>query len=417
MTLGATDRTTLNSSLGWEGLAAFLYGPDWIKLVRDTSPIPPQTVETTSNVTSKGGKSLHRMIQSNKPEEQKQKKVKSAERLGWNAPHYDEIQNFPVRLRNGGPLGSRNGLVLHGLVSERQACREQHNKMAKGDISKSGTNGDSLGQESNGLNNSGDILSKVAEDAVENELNDVPSNLFFDGVSSFWGTSSVSHGLKGNRQLQGGEQKGDSITKKETTHSDFKGTDADATSKKRRRDGDENIEEDSMNKRLRKDEKNEKYGEKKRSKKGVSFKNETPTNRNPLHIPLFLPPFPPEHTYDSNSSKVLGGVNTSQLPDLSEASENPAPSVRIVPASNGNTNRAQTVRTSLVTMGRTVGNTFWGSNWDTSGERNVNITVSTSSNLVNIAGSSNSEDPVKALGRASNARASRILEGSMDVFS
>ena len=405
---------SLNASLGWEGLAAFLYGPDWIKLVQERLPNISPSAEPVDNPTSKGGKSLSRMIQTNKPEEVKQTNDNSAERLGWNAPHYDDIQNFPVRLRNGGPLGSRNGLVFHGLVSERQACREPDKKAANGDIVKKGTNGVSLGQESNSLNNGARNLSKLAEDAVEKEIHDIPSNMFLDGVSSFWGTSSISHnGLKD--KIQGEEQTGASISNKDTDLSDSKATDVDANSKKRRRDGDENMEDESNSKRLRKDEKSE---DKKSLKQGVSFQNRASINRHPLHIPPFLPPFPPEHTYDSNSSKVLGGVNTNQLPDLSKSEQTLGPSARILPTRNDNTNRTQTVRSSLVTMGRTVGNTFWGSDWkNESDEQNMNITVSTSSNVVNRAGSTTTQDPVKTLSRASSARASRILEGSMDVFS
>lgn len=114
----------------------------------------------------------------------------------------------------------------------------------------------------------------------------------------------------------------------------------------------------------------------------------------PSYIPHFLPPFPPKHTYTKSTRPVSTTVEAFQ---------------------------AQDVRSSLVQLGHS----YWGQMTpsSTTGQESVLAKVQTGPVDVNgvnggvgIQGAE-VKAAVKPVGRASNARVSRILEGSLDVHS
>ena len=120
----------------------------------------------------------------------------------------------------------------------------------------------------------------------------------------------------------------------------------------------------------------------------------------PPYIPNFLPPFPPKHTYKKSTRPVSAPVEAFQ---------------------------AEYVRSSLVQLGQS----YWGAmapEEDTNGngkrgeDRNLSVKVKTAP--VDVSGANGGLGPrievkqaVKPVIRASKARVSRILEGSMDIHS
>ncbi len=115
----------------------------------------------------------------------------------------------------------------------------------------------------------------------------------------------------------------------------------------------------------------------------------------PSYIPRFLPPFPPKHTYTKSSKSVATTVEDFQ---------------------------PQEVRSSLVQLGHS----YWGqiaplsTSKQDAGLAKVE-TVPVDFNAVNAGGGARRgadlKVAVKPVARASNARVSRILEGSLDVHS
>ena len=113
----------------------------------------------------------------------------------------------------------------------------------------------------------------------------------------------------------------------------------------------------------------------------------------PSYIPQFLPPFPPKHTYSKSTRPITAAVESFEVQD---------------------------VRTSLVQFGQS----YWGQMAHTA----VSSKLTTLATKVDTApidvNAVDSQAPgraiqagVKPVARASNARISRILEGSLDVHS
>jgi len=112
----------------------------------------------------------------------------------------------------------------------------------------------------------------------------------------------------------------------------------------------------------------------------------------PSYVPNFLPPFPPTHTYTKSSRTLPPSVEAFQ---------------------------AQDVRSSLVQLGQS----YWGAMpmLQSQLSKEVFVKVKTAqvdmSAKVAAAGVSETGGAVKPVLRASNARVTRILEGSMDAHS
>ena len=169
-----------------------------------------------------------------------------------------------------------------------------------------------------------------------------------------------------------------------------------STSKRKRED---ESDEPSDHKRVKSDS-DENYKEEANANEEEESKNNITSL--PSYIPNFLPPFPPKHTYAKSSRPVSTPMES--FP-------------------------AQDVRSSLVQLGHS----YWGAMTPTSATggterrddpRGVFVKVNTAPVALNGvagvgtgAGGVEVKDGVKPVVRASNARISRILEGSMDVHS
>ena len=117
----------------------------------------------------------------------------------------------------------------------------------------------------------------------------------------------------------------------------------------------------------------------------------------PGYVPKFLPPFPPKHTYTKSSKPVIPAFHTFDTQD---------------------------VKSSLVQLG----NSYWGSipsdteykTKETKKKEGISIKVTTQpldpSRVGNTA-NKGLKEAVRPISRASNARVSKILEGSMDLSS
>ena len=117
----------------------------------------------------------------------------------------------------------------------------------------------------------------------------------------------------------------------------------------------------------------------------------------PGYVPKFLPPFPPKHTYTKSSKPVIPAFQTFDTQD---------------------------VKSSLVQLG----NSYWGSipsdiqyeTKEAKKKEGISIKVTTQpldpSRVGNTA-NKGLKEAVKPISRASNARVSKILEGSMDLSS
>lgn len=117
----------------------------------------------------------------------------------------------------------------------------------------------------------------------------------------------------------------------------------------------------------------------------------------PGYVPKFLPPFPPKHTYTKSSKPVIPAFQTFDTQD---------------------------VKSSLVQLG----NSYWGSipsdieykTKETKKTEGISIKVTTQPldpSRVGNAANKGLKEAVRPISRASNARVSKILEGSMDLSS
>ena len=173
---------------------------------------------------------------------------------------------------------------------------------------------------------------------------------------------------------------------------DSSGTKGVSNTKRKREDESFNIQDNKRSKTVVKN------GEAKLKAEGEGSNNGTDAEdgtKLPSYIPHFLPPFPPKHTYKKSSKSVAATVEAFQ---------------------------PQEVRSSLVQLGQS----YWGqivppsTSKQDAGLAKVE-TVPVDLNAVNAGGGARRgadlKVAVKPVARASNARVSRILEGSLDVHS
>lgn len=170
----------------------------------------------------------------------------------------------------------------------------------------------------------------------------------------------------------------------------------------------------------------------------------------PPYVPNFLPPFPSDYSSDikkhdsmitpsmTTASSVMGNI-VSRLHDREKKRKSPSDNslaVGEIVKPSVLTNR-DALRRSVIGLGRSVGPSYWGSNWrdvDTIDDGRQSSTVtqvvcsntlsdmsvergraSSSSTMAATAASKMTDGLVAPLTRASGSRLTKILEGSMSL--
>lgn len=175
------------------------------------------------------------------------------------------------------------------------------------------------------------------------------------------------------------------------------------------------------------------------SKHHSSEPNASASVRMPPYVPNFLPPFPTDHYSDMAKDKLATSIATSAVMGnvLSRMKNREKRKSSDIAPSDGIkqvVSERDAVRRSVIGLGKSVGTTYWGSmqlNDDTVDDGKAGVTKAGSNNSnsgkvdVSVApgegGDSSSaskksgQEKVLPLGRASGSRLAKILEGSMNV--
>jgi hypothetical protein len=408
-------RTQSANTRGWEQLAAFLFGPNWLAIPLSSEDSYPQrsSSQGTAYETKNGkqGPNTNHTITSN---------------TGWNAPYLDLIPHFPINLRkkaNPNSYIQSVGESFHDVYApEEEACngdsviigRNHVHKTLKKVSVESSMQAENLEKPlDNNLHHS--IAQSIEED-LENKYGRIPDELFYESsATSFWGCVEQTRGAgelnKAGTVLPPRPESMINSTDPEKCGMTIPSTPI--TGKRVRFD--ERYEETSIGKKLRSD------------------------RRRPAYIPKFLPMLPPVRTYgnttddnswssgQSNDRHILSVVNN-QVGSIEDLS-NLAQPVSHLPTQTGykySEESVAAVRQSLVNMEQSIGSSFWGSIQSQNGEDAKGSPSTLSKAMVSevhVTKGLPKGDPgiapkqalIVPMGRASGSRVSRIIEGSLDA--
>lgn len=397
----------------WESLAEFLFGKDWESidvtnlegLIINSSGTDKSSTNALATaptlIGAKGskrvGKKLIKPQNTNNDDQNKTLLI-----AGWNAPFPEEVPNYPIR---------KQIKTFDSFVTAKHACHDSG-------------------------------IGRPLKGSGINEMKKVNKTDPQDGVTSFWGTT------------------GDSIKKQ--SKSSMSASTQDGKDNSLNMDIDDNSTKQSAansNKRKRTDDNNDDNQNSKRSKlstSGLNNENEevdtTAKAILPSYVPKFLPPFPPPHTYLPPASKMSlsspSYKNDSLKMNVLTDSQRMTKSATALPSYSDNPQQVSNVRSALVSLGQNVQNSYWG---EMKNENHADLSISSlqvktskierfalgATNVSGVAdgtGATTSSSaaggivsgqdaskvgnkvvPVKPMAKASSARASRILEGSMDA--
>jgi hypothetical protein len=415
----------------WESLAEFLFGKDWesidvtnveglVTRSSDTEKSGTHVRNRDATIGAKGSKSVGKKMIN--PQHDQSKTLQIA---GWNAPFPEEVPNYPIR---------KHAKTFDSFVTANQACHD----IGIGRPLKGGINEKKKVSDTGGLDRD-----------IEHSIGAVPDHVFLDGITSFWGTTDDS-------------MKKQSISSKSKSTQDEHGKDN--SSNMDIDDNSTNSSSANPNKRKRTDDDDQNSKRSKLTTSGLNNVNEEVDTKVkatlPSYVPKFLPPFPPPHTYLPPASKIslssssynmsISSSHENRKMNASTNSQRSTKSAVALPSYSELPQQVSNVRSALVSLGQNVRNSYWG---EIKNENNVHADVSINSlqvktskienfalgatNVSGVAdgtGATTSSStaggivsgqdpskvksnvvPVKPMSKASSARASRILEGSMDV--
>ena len=313
--------------------------------------------------------------------------------MGWNAPldDYDSMPLFPIHLvgQNGrartlGISDDHGILPSGGIGGDDDGAQKKHDPSLTEKDSSPSTNG---GADAAPYWGTGAIAGAGSTSSTEKQNNGQPTtSAAMSGASSAATSRAPSPAI--------------GISNIDKTKLDKNATASKAISAKRKRD--ENSSDTGDNKRSKNTEANS--GKSKLGTNGAgagsgdqqgNISNDDKYQEHiqlPSYIPQFLPPFPPKHTYSKSTRPITAAVGSFEVQD---------------------------VRTSLVQFGQS----YWGQMAPTavSSKSTTLAKVDTASidiNAVDFQAPGRAiQAGVKPVAKASNARISRILEGSLDVHS
>eukprot|EP00978_Attheya_sp_CCMP212_P041060 scaffold230780_cov50-Attheya_sp.AAC.2 len=397
----ATTSPAIQSDRTWEGLASFLFGPDW---ATSTTTLPHANHHDNSTPSQ-----LQLQLQSPSSPQQTREG-------GWNAPYPDPPPRaFPVSSQHHHhgsssvlhklPMAVAASLHQHYAPAE-QACTDaaaqhphRHRPAASkaSNLSHDSDDDDDDDSDDDSDDNEGARLASQAEETAWLDVRRIPDYA--------WGSPPL---------LQEQQPSQESLTAAAaSTPTTATATTTTLSKKKRARDSNGS----PMN----------------ANGKKVSFSHQHPKHlhntphqeeqvrqQRPSYVPSFLPPFPPERTYHNPSSKhnnntsIMGGAGGASF-TRSVFFEPPAPADESLSSSSERATRRQrlmerqgtstsssattTVRQSLVQLGddHTVPMQPWGA---------LAVPVGRAA--------ASSAPTIVPLARASGSRVAKILEGSMD---
>jgi len=383
------------SQLGWENLATFLFGKDWMldrpnyddnntlgQRNEGTSDMKVYSTNSMNGVTSTGDISAATTQSDN-------------ENQGWNAPFFEDVSDFPVRTSKQN--NTERSFIFLDIAKEVEVCRSGNPSKLVGkdeNINHSQSSGISGEESKTTTKPTGDFESQI--------LSNLSDDLFYQNrVTSFWGSNdAIVNSNRINNENEGvvGKDKknsSDSTAKTGMDNASNEISGADNDSKKRKANA-----ASVKNKKVKFETTTTENDERTASTAG-----DVSTNR-PGFLPSFLPNFPPEYTYRSHRNKTdttLSNENVRQPLAFDESD-------------------AKAVRGSLVTLERGVRSKFWGSEWidDTAAFRDnakVKHSMIVPTSISSSVGDSKKHVAIEPVGRQSSVRVSRILEGSLDIAS
>ena len=384
------------SQLGWESLATFLFGKDWMldrpnyddnntigQRNEGSSDMKVYSTNGMNGVTSAGNISAASTQNDN-------------ENQGWNAPFFEDVSDFPLRISK--QYNTERSFIFLDIAKEVEACR------SSGNLSKLVGKDENINHSQSSVisGEESKVTTKPTGDFESQKLSNLPDDLFYQNrVTSFWGSNDpiVNSNWINNKNegVAGKDPKDspDSTTKAgmDNASDNVSVSGADNDSKKRKAN-DVNVK----NKKV-------KFETTTNDEKTATAAGDISTNR-PGFLPSFLPNFPPEYTYRSHSNKT----------DATLSNENVAQPLAF------DESDAKTVRGSLVTLERGVRSKFWGSEWvdDTGAVRDtakVKHSMIVPTSISSSGSDSKKHAAIEPVGRQSSVRVSRILEGSLDIAS
>mmetsp|Transcript_17829 Transcript_17829/g.21315 ORF Transcript_17829/g.21315 Transcript_17829/m.21315 type:complete len:634 (+) Transcript_17829:153-2054(+) len=461
----------------WEGLASFLFGDDWCDNTRSPPSLSLTVNNNNNSIQSNGCGVLPNDGNGINPNSIPTQGTGG----GWNVPHYDTIEPYPQRSRRT----RQRRIFFHDLGKEEEACRS-----SGGGASAVGVNGDGGSGTKPGMVNNVTISTKqqcvgageskidgkaapmttnttkanvAAEGAELNasaQANEIPEWNYQNGITSFWGSVVASNALS-RRGTAGDGSGGGKDTDASVTSGGGKDggggksnneDDGAVTGAKRGRDDTSTKVGSGITTTTQGQKINDKRAKTISFEDGKGEGGDTmlqtmrKLGRRPSYVPPFLPPFPPEHTYNPSSSIVLSvspGARSSTVGITGDVAAGSSGGVAGLSTSSTamssttggaggfhqayNERESKSVRESLVTLGRSVGTTFWGSTMPIT--RQIPMTRSGSGGGIEQAPSIHVQTSMLGganqariknnlfapLERASTSKVSRILEGSYNA--
>jgi len=410
---------------GWLGLANFLYGPGFEDSLSATPNADVSTSASSNGAVMNGhgpgpgpghgpgnGHSnsnhnqQHHQLHENGDEGEE-------EEGGWNAPldDYDSLPNFPVQVVGIHAKAETKNTNFDATDEPFQNLRSFYGDGYNGGDDETSIVKDGSGRGDEKIKEAGDA-SKATNDAKQTDSG---------GTKVGGDNSSASNtNADASKQTKGGGS-GGGIGSADATKKSPKKT---PSTSKRKRDEKDSSPKDPKRTKASHDPSASKNG-KNHDNDALSTADGGPEDDNgagsrsslPSYIPKFLPVFPPKHTYDRSAS------SSSAIPTLSDVNMMDNITDRIPPSALLNNGEVEFVRSSLVQLGR-QSNSYWGAiNMNArapySGD-NDSVFVKVNTSAVDVEGRTGPQrvvESVKPVVRASNARMSRILEGSMDLHS
>ena len=300
-TTSAAAGTDARHQLGWKGLAAFLFGPDWHKQSSTTAAGTPTVTGALKGKVGPSATATAVATELANPADG----TETSGSAGWEAPYPEEVPAFPVassRVANPHPLTSAAALEsLHTstiIVETQESTSETDNKNK-------------------------DVDDKTAQD--EEKALDVPDSVF----THAWGSY-------------------ERVPEKEKPVETLPSLPDTTTTGKRKRD-DEDGEPAAKKAKVS-------FAKTKEDKTALV---ETLDHHDPTSISHLLPPFYPPlpSTLDSHRRTITDAESTKPDEPAAESSEVSASDHRPV----AHDTSSKSVRSALVQLGQQH---YWGSGWD-----------------------------------------------------
>mmetsp|Transcript_15897 Transcript_15897/g.22649 ORF Transcript_15897/g.22649 Transcript_15897/m.22649 type:complete len:710 (+) Transcript_15897:283-2412(+) len=462
--MGNSNSNGSSSTSGIIGGISTAGGGKQLQLKQTNAAVPPISSGKLSSITSSN---LATKTSSSTIIMTTTETLSKTEKKGWSAPYLESVPYFPLKssqfgLANQHKLPNSISASFHSLVREEEACRGDmvcgtdhfHTLITEKKSAKASSMEATKGKEET-LPRSASAI--AAESRIESQISGISDKIFLGKQTSFWGS------IASNRDESAVKGKDD----KETTtgaSANLDNNDKDAgkealSSNSSPKSGD-NTKTGNDKKRIRFNDNTSNDSDDKDLVDTKTDTNSTCTKinnkrRKPSYVPSYCPPFPSaqkdkKSSLDSSalisSSMLLSASikgNDSIVQSLKSKLKSKAFKNRIskpttlVSANNSEGENdiinQQAVRSSLVSLEKEVGTAFWGTSWNDNTQSDFAMdTTSCPSSKSSNAGSGNnkamfgqaglrqtklkSEPAIVPLGKSSESRISRILEGSMDSY-